>query len=159
MEARQEKKISLKTVFRNSFILIGIVPLLIFSMVFIVIVESSIYNNQSNAMQQISRMATDVIDQWADENIIIVEELANSQIIVENNIDKIREELKTKIARDNSIRNIIYADLQGNILADGIGSKGKNIKDTIINLSLVLPIVFYIFIINTQVLCDFLNII
>ena len=130
MEARQEKKISLKTVFRNSFILIGIVPLLIFSMVFIVTVESSIYNNQINAMQQISRMATDVIDQWADENIIIVEELANSQIIVENNIDKIREELKTKIARDNSIRNIIYADLQGNILADGIGSKGKNIKDT-----------------------------
>ena len=121
--------IGLKALFVSIFIAIGIVPLIIVEMLFIIMVEKSTYNNQINAMHQISIMATETIDQWADEQIVSIEELANGIIFKTNDLDAIQNALKSKATQDGSILNIMYIDLKGNILADGIGTRNKNISD------------------------------
>ena len=129
MLSKLKTNIGLKSLFISIFIAIGIVPLIIVEILFIFMVETSTYNNQINGMHQISMMATEIIDQWADERIISIEEFANQSAFKTNDLDIIQEDLKFKTTQDSSILNIMYVDLQGNILADGIGTRNKNISD------------------------------
>lgn len=123
------KNISLKREFLSIFLIIGIIPLVIFSSIFFIVIRDSIYNSQINSMKQISNMGTENIDRWGDDNILFVEEMAGSQIMNSGNLDNIQEELKSKLAQDSSVKNIMFVDKEGNVLADGVGSKSLNIKE------------------------------
>ena len=74
-------------------------------------------------------MAANNIDRWGDNNILMVEEIANSQVIASGDLDNIRIQLKGKQEEDSSILNIMYTDLQGNIIKDSRGSLNENIKE------------------------------
>lgn len=128
---RRNRSISLKREFLSIFLLIGIIPLVIFSCIFFIVIRNSIYNSQINSMKQISSMATENIDRWGDDNILLVEEMAGSQIIGSKNLKDIQGELKSKLAQDSNIQNIMFIDKSGNVLADGLGSKDLNIKQEI----------------------------
>ncbi|MBD7912254.1 MULTISPECIES: methyl-accepting chemotaxis protein [Clostridium] len=125
---RKNRVISLKQEFLSVFLLIGIIPLAIFTCIFFILIKNSIYTNQINSMKQISSMATENIDKWGDSNILLVEEISSSQIVASNNLKDIQTELKSKLAQDSSIKNILFSDKEGNVLVDGLGSKNLNIK-------------------------------
>jgi methyl-accepting chemotaxis protein len=125
---RRKKIISLKQEFLSVFLLIGIIPLAIFTCIFFILIRNSIYTNQINSMKQISSMATENMDKWGDNNILLVEEISGSQIVVSNNLKDIQTEFKSKLAQDSSIKNILFSDKEGNVLVDGLGSKNLNIK-------------------------------
>ena len=122
------KDMSLKREFLSIFLAIGIIPLIIFSSIFLTVIRSSIYKSEINSMKQISNMVTENIDRWGENNILFVEEMAGSQIIGSGNLNSIQVELKSKLAQDTSIKNIMYVDKDGNVLVDGLGSKNLNIK-------------------------------
>ena len=94
------------------------------------IIKNSMYNREIKFLSQISSMITESIDKWGDDNLILVEDIASSQVINSNYIDNIRTELKNKQGQDTNILNIMYSDTAGNILADSMGSKNYNISDT-----------------------------
>ena len=81
---RNRDKRSLKVIFISSYLLMGILPMLIIGGIFGGIIRQSIYRSQVNAMNQISSMATNNIDRWGDKNIVLVEEVAYSQVIKRN---------------------------------------------------------------------------
>ncbi|WP_234120437.1 methyl-accepting chemotaxis protein [Clostridium hydrogenum] len=124
-----KKDISLKRTSLTTFLFIGIIPLAVFSFIFFIIIKNSIHSNQISAMKQISSMATENVDKWGDDNILLAEDLAGSQVVGSGNLSDIQTEFKAKLAGDTSILNIMYADIQGNVLTDGLGSINLNIKD------------------------------
>ena len=126
---RNRDKKSLKVIFISSYLLIGILPMMIIAGIFGGIIKQSIYRSQANAMNQISSMVTNNIDIWGDKNIVLVEEVAYSQVIKNGGIEHVEEELKLRIEQDNTIENIFYVDTTGRVLANGLGSLGENMAD------------------------------
>lgn len=131
MKTKTKDKINektLKTKLLFSFLSVGILPLIIFALICGVIIKSSMYNSEILSLKQISRMITDNLDNWADDNVILVEDIATSQIVYSTDIDSIQQELRNKQGQDTGILNIMYVDTNGNIIADSLGSKGENIS-------------------------------
>lgn len=131
MKTKTKDKINektLKTKLLFSFLSVGILPLIIFALICGVIIKSSMYNSEILSLKQISRMITDNLDNWADDNVILVEDIATSQIVYSTDIDSIQQELRNKQGQDTGILNIMYVDTNGNIIADALGSKGENIS-------------------------------
>lgn len=124
-----KKDRSLKQYLLVSFLIVGIIPLIIFTFIYSMIIKSSMYKSEISSMKQISSMATEHLDKWGEDNILLAEEIATSQIIYSNNIENIQSELKNKQAQDTSIVNIMYTDTSGNVLADSYGSKNENIDN------------------------------
>lgn len=124
-----KKDRSLKQYLLVSFLIVGIIPLIIFTFIYSMIIKSSMYKSEISSMKQISSMATEHLDKWGEDNILLAEEIATSQIIYSNNIENIQSELKNKQAQDTSIVNIMYTDTSGNVLADSYGSKNENIAN------------------------------
>ncbi|MGN0143646.1 MAG: methyl-accepting chemotaxis protein [Clostridium sp.] len=131
MKQKKNKKIkaqSLKSKLIIASLFIGIAPVLILSIISSKIIKSSMYDSEIASLRQISSMITENLDKWGDNNIILVEDIASSQILDSNDLEKISIELKNKHGQDNSIYNIMYVDVSGNILADALGSKNANIS-------------------------------
>jgi len=126
---KMKKSRSLKQYLLVSFLAVGILPLIIFASMSSMIIKSSMYESEVSSMKQISSMVTEHLDRWGEDNILLVEEIATSQTIYGNNIESINNELKNKQAQDTSIVNIMYTDVNGNILADSYGSKNESIAD------------------------------
>lgn len=124
----QKKTISLKTQMIISFLCVGIIPLIIFAIVSSIIIKSSMYNSEIMSLKQISSLVTANLDQWGDDHIVLVEDIASSQVIYSNNLDNINSDLKNKHGQNSEIANIMYIDTSGNILADALGSKNVNIS-------------------------------
>lgn len=124
----REKKLTLKAQMIVSFLCVGIIPLILFSIISIFIIKSSMYNSEIMSLKQISSMVTANLDKWGDDNIVLVEDIASSPIIFSNNIDNINADLKNKQGQHTYISNIMYIDPHGNILADALGSKNVNIS-------------------------------
>ena len=124
----EREKISLKTQMIVSFLCVGIIPLIIFAIVSSIIIKSSMYNNEIMSLKQISSMITDNLDNWGDDNIVLVEDIASSQVVYSNNLDNIHSDLKNKQGQNTTISNIMYIDTYGNVLADALGSKNVNIS-------------------------------
>lgn len=120
---------SLKTQMTINFLCAGIIPLLIFTLISSIIIRNSMYKSQVMSMKQISSLITSHLDAWGDDNLILVEDMANSEIIKTNNIDSIKLELKSKQGQNIHIDNIMYIDTEGNILADSLGSKNGSIHN------------------------------
>lgn len=125
----EKKKISLKTQMIVSFLCVGIIPLVIFAIVSSIIIKSSMYNSEIMSLKQISSMVTANLDNWGDENIVLVEDIASSQVIYSNNLDNINSDLKNKQGQNTDISNLMYIDIYGNVLADALGSKNVNISN------------------------------
>ena len=123
------KKKSLKNKLLTDFSIVGIIPLVLFAVVISILIRTSMFNSQVNLLKQVSSMAANNIDRWGDNNILMVEEIANSQVIASGDLDNIRIQLKGKQEEDSSILNIMYTDLQGNIIKDSRGSLNENIKE------------------------------
>lgn len=128
---QMNKKRSIRTQLLTVFLSIGIIPLLIFSTISGIIIRSFMYKSEVRSLKQISSMVTENIDKWGDENIILAEDIAASQIVLSNNIEGIQKELRNKQAQDTSILNIMYVDLSGNVLADSLGSKNMSIREEV----------------------------
>lgn len=120
---------SLKVVFIWSYLAVGVVPLLVIGLVSSMIVKNAMYNSQVKAMNQISTTITNNIDRWGEQQMILVEEAAYSQVIKSGVKESIEEELAVKIEQDSSIKNMLYVDTKGNVLANGLGSLIENISD------------------------------
>ena len=131
MKNTNTKKIatSLKTQMIISFLCVGIIPLILFSLISSIIMKSSMYNREIMSLKQISSMLTDNLDRWGDDNIVLVDDMASSQTIQSNNIENIQFELKNKQGQDTDIYNILYVDVNGFVLADALGSKNENISN------------------------------
>lgn len=129
MKKKNNKKISIKIQMLLSFFCIGIIPLLVFAIISGIIITSSMYDSEIRSLRQISSMVTENLDKWGDDNIILVEDIAASQTVLSKNFDAIRSELKNKQAQDMSILNIMYVDINGNIMADAFGSRNEYIGD------------------------------
>ena len=125
----KQNKISLKTKMIIIFLCVGIIPLIIFSINSIMIIKSSMYESEVMSLRQISSMVTANLDKWGDYNLLLVEDVANSQVVKSNNIDHIKNELKNKQGQDMNIYNLMYVDTAGNILADSLGSRNGNISN------------------------------
>lgn len=123
------KKKSLKREYLSKNLIVGIVPLIIIFIVFGSIMQEFIYSNTINSMRQISSMATASMDKWGDSNILLVEEIANSQYAIQNDMMAIGEEIKLKKGQDTSIQNIIFADSTGNVRIDANGGSNYTIAD------------------------------
>lgn len=121
-------KISLKTQMIVSFLCVGIIPLVIFSIISGITIKSSMYNSEIMSLKQISSMVTANLDNWGDDNIVLVEDIASSQVIYSNNLDNIHSDLKNKQGQNTDIYNLMYIDTYGNVLADALGSKNVNIR-------------------------------
>ena len=128
-ETTIKRRYGIKNIVLTMFLGLGIIPLFIFTTIFFTVLKTSLYNLQVDSMLQISSMVTEDIDKWGDEKILLVEEIANSGIIKEGNKQKIQEELRIRLAQDTSLLNLMYLDSNGNVLSDGMGSSGSNIKD------------------------------
>lgn len=120
---------SLKVVFIWSYLAVGIIPLLVIGLVSGMIVKNAMYNSQVKAMNQISTTITNNIDRWGEQQMILVEEAAYSQVIKSGVKESIEEELAVKIEQDSSIKNMLYVDTKGNVVANGLGSLIENISD------------------------------
>lgn len=129
IKVQVKKDKSLKKYLLFSFLTVGIIPLIIFTFINSMIIKSSMYKSEISSMKQISSMATEHLDKWGEDNILLAEEIATSQIIYSNNLENIQSELKNKQAQDTSIVNIMYTDTVGNVLADSYGSKNENIAN------------------------------
>ncbi|HCW53620.1 MAG TPA: methyl-accepting chemotaxis protein [Clostridium sp.] len=125
---KNNEKMSIKTKLLIVFLSIGIAPILIFAIISGVIIQSSMYKREVASLKQISSMVTENIDKWGDDNIILAEDIASSQIVLSNDIEGIQKELRNKQAQDTGILNIMYVDFSGNVLADSLGSKNENIN-------------------------------
>lgn len=126
---RGKKGQSLKAKLLSGFAIVGIIPLVLFAVVISLLVGTSMFDSKVSLLKQVSSMAAKNIDNWGDNNILKVEEIANSQVIASGNLDNIRTQLKGKQEEDSSILNIMYTDLEGNILKDSRGSLNENIKE------------------------------
>lgn len=126
---RGKKGQSLKAKLLSGFAIVGIIPLVLFAVVISLVVGTSMFDSKVSLLKQVSSMAAKNIDNWGDNNILKVEEIANSQVIASGNLDNIRTQLKDKQEEDSSILNIMYTDLEGNILKDSRGSLNENIKE------------------------------
>lgn len=126
---RGKKGQSLKAKLLSDFAIVGIIPLVLFAVVISLLVRTSMLDSKVSLLKQVSSMAAKNIDRWGDNNILIVEEIANSQVIASGDLDNIRTQLKGKQEEDSSILNIMYTDLEGNILKDSRGSLNENIKE------------------------------
>lgn len=126
---RGKKGQSLKAKLLSGFAIVGIIPLVLFAVVISLLVGTSMFDSKVSLLKQVSSMAAKNIDNWGDNNILKVEEIANSQVIASGNLDNIRTQLKDKQEEDSSILNIMYTDLEGNILKDSRGSLNENIKE------------------------------
>lgn len=123
------KKRSLKREYLSKNLIVGIVPLIIIFIIFGGIMQSFIYSNTVASMRQISSMATASMDKWGDDNILLAEEIANSQYAIQNDIVIIGEEIKLKKGQDTSIKNIIFADSTGNVRIDANGGNNYTVAD------------------------------
>ena len=123
------KKRSLKKILLTSFFVIGTLPLVLFSMICLSRFKVSIKNNQINTMKQISNMATQSIDRWADEKILYIEELATSIDLDAVNFDEVQMQLKNKLLIDDTVYNVMLTDANGNVIVDSIGSRNHNIGE------------------------------
>ncbi|MDD6796522.1 MAG: methyl-accepting chemotaxis protein [Clostridiaceae bacterium] len=121
-------KKGLKAKLLFDFLIVGIVPLIIFAIITSIVIRFYMYNSQVSSLKQISSMATKNIDKWADDNCLIVEEIANSQVVKSGDIGEIQVELKNKQAEDSSVLNLMYTDIEGNIISDAKGSIGENVS-------------------------------
>ena len=101
------EKMSIKTKLLIVFLSIGIVPILIFAIISVVIIKSSVYKREVASLKQISSMVTENIDKWGDDNIILAEDIASSQIVLSNDVEGIQRELRNKQAQDIRILNIM----------------------------------------------------
>ena len=110
-KTQMKKTMSIKIQLLLSFLITGIIPLLVFAIISGIIIKSSMYKSEITSLKQISSMVTENIDKWGDDNIILAEDIAGSQIVLSNNIEGIQNELKNKQAQDTGILNIIYVDL------------------------------------------------
>ena len=126
---RGKKGQSLKAKLLSDFAIVGIIPLVLFAVVISLLVRTSMFDSKVSLLKQVSSMAAKNIDRWGDNNILMVEEIANSQVIASGDLDNIRTQLKGKQEEDSSILNIMYTDLEGNILKDSRGSLNENIKE------------------------------
>lgn len=122
----KEKKLKSKMIL--SFLTVGIIPLVIFATISNIITRISMYKSQISSLKQISSMVTKNLDEWGDDNILLAEDIANSQVMHGNNIESIQTELKNKQAQNSTILNIMYTDTDGNVLADAMGSVNKSIS-------------------------------
>ena len=123
------KKRSLKIILLTSFFVIGTIPLVLFSFICLNRFKDSIKNNQMNTMKQISNMATQSIDRWADEKILFIEELATSIDLDAINFDNVQMQLKNKLLTDDTVYNVMLTDASGNVIVDSIGSRNNNIGE------------------------------
>lgn len=110
------------------FLCVGIIPLIIFAIISSIIIKSSMYHSEIMSLKQISSMVTANLDKWGEDNIVLVEDIASSQVVYSNNLDYINSDLKNKKGQNTYITNIMYIDPSGNILADALGSKNVNIS-------------------------------
>lgn len=124
---RKEKQ-SLKFKLLSNFFMVGVIPLILFSIIVSIVVQSSIFDSQVSLLKQVSSMAAKNIDKWGDDNILLVEDISNSQVVQSGELEHIKEELKNKNEQDSNISNIMYTDLAGNIIKDSKGSENENIK-------------------------------
>ena len=124
---RKEKSLKHQLLF--SFLIVGIVPLIIFSLVTTTIMKSSMYKDQVSSMKQIASMVAENLDNWGDNYISEVEEISNSSIVINNYISMIQMELRQRQSKNTNIENIMYVDNNGNVLADSLGSKNINISN------------------------------
>ena len=124
----ERKRISLKTQMITIFLCVGIIPLIIFAIISSIIIKSSMYHSEIMSLKQISSMVTANLDKWGEDNIVLVEDIASSQVVYSNNLDYINSDLKNKKGQNTYITNIMYIDPSGNILADALGSKNVNIS-------------------------------
>lgn len=122
-------RISLKTQMITSFLCVGIIPLVLFSLISSIIIKSSMYKSEIMSLKQISSMVTSNLDKWGDDNIVLAEDIASSKTISSNDFDNIQFELKNKQGQNTEISNIMYIDTSGNIIADALGSKNENISN------------------------------
>ena len=99
------KKKSLKNKLLTDFSIVVIIPLVLFAVVISILIRTSMFNSQVNLLKQVSSMAANNIDRWGDNNILMVEEIANSQVIASGDLDNIRIQLKGKQEEDSSILN------------------------------------------------------
>lgn len=125
------QKTSLRKVLLISFFAVGALPLILFSIACLSKIKTAIKDNQINTMKQISSMATESIDRWADEKILFVEELAHTIDFENTNLSSIQDQLKNKLLTDNTIYNIMLTDEQGNILVDSIGTRDGMVSEDI----------------------------
>ena len=127
----KNKKISLKLILLVSFGLIGMVPLVLFNVMNMIKIKEAMRINQINTMKQISSMATESIDRWAEEKMLFVEELAVSIANEKLDLEVYQSQFKNKMLTDHTIYNMMIADPNGHVLVDGIGSKGIDIKNEV----------------------------
>lgn len=66
---------SLKSIFIGSYLVAGIVPLLIMGLVCGVIIKNAMYKNQVDAMNQISSMVMNNIDRWGTKTLFLLKRL------------------------------------------------------------------------------------
>ena len=99
---------SLKTQITTSFLMIGIIPLLVFSIVSGLVLKSSMYKSELKSLRQLSSLVTENLDNWGDENLILAQDIANSPIILDGNLESIKAELKNKKGQNINIQNILY---------------------------------------------------
>ena len=132
MEQRKtsNRKTSLKKMLLIGFLMTGLIPLILFAGMTLWSIKNSISNNQINTMKQISSMATESIDRWADGKILFIEELAGNMDLENQSLESIQNELKNKRLIDNTIYNIMMTDVNGNVIVDAIGTRGENIAET-----------------------------
>ncbi len=124
-----KKERSLKSNFIRSYLIVGVVPLLVLGLVCGGIIQKSIYKSKVNAMNQISSMVMNNMDRWGDQNIILVEEIAYSQVIKSGIKENIQEELGLRIEQDSSIKNIFYVDTTGHVIVNALGSLSQNMAE------------------------------
>jgi len=126
---KKEKNIKYEMIF--SFLTIGVVPLLLLALISSAIIQMSMYNNQVSSLKQISSMVTRNLDQWGDDNMLLVEEVATSPMIEYGTIANIQTELKNKKSQNSAITNLMYVNTKGDILADSMGSINENISNKV----------------------------
>lgn len=129
MKQNLRKETNLKFQMILSFLLVGIIPLIILTVITAIVVNKSMYDSQISSLTQISSMATNNIDKWGDDQILLVEDIASSRVLLSNDLDNIKVELKNRQSQDLDIVNIMYVDLSGNIITDSMGSINGSIKD------------------------------
>lgn len=120
---------SLKLVFILSYLAVGIIPLLVIGIVSGMIVKQSMYDSQVKAMNQISSTITNNIDRWGEQQIVLVEETASSQVVKSGIKENIQGELAVKVEQDSSIKNMLYVDAKGNVLVNGLGILMESVSD------------------------------
>ena len=130
MNKKSLKQISIKKQLLILFMLISVIPLLIFAGVYSITTVNSISNTQISFMKQLSSLITDNLDNWISDNILYVEEIAHSSDVINNDINAISSTFKSKASQDGNIINIMYANTQGTVLADGLGSNNLSVAAT-----------------------------